>query len=411
MVDARLTRILTINSGSSSVKFALFHMGQTETLVLSGRMERIGLSAGVFKAKGADGAMLVDRPLDLPDHAAAFKALFDWLQGQTAAKNLDAVGHRIVHGGSKHTHPQRITPQLVASLRDLIPLAPDHLPHEIDAIEVVGRSYRSLAQVACFDTAFHSEMPHLAKIFALPRHFDDEGLRRYGFHGLSYEYILSKLRSDAGPQAANGRVVMAHLGNGSSLAAVRAGRSIDTTMGFTPTGGLVMSTRSGDLDPGVVLYLLREKGLTLAEVDGLVNQRGGLLGVSGTSSDMSDLLAREAADPHAAEAVELFCRQAKKFLASFAGVLGGLDTLIFTAGIGENASTVRWRICQDLAFLGVHIDAGRNDANAPIISTDDSPVAVRVMKTNEELMIARHTSSLIHGTIAEGTNPDFSGTG
>jgi acetate kinase len=411
MADARLTRILTINSGSSSVKFALFHMGQTESLVLSGRMERIGLSAGVFKAKGADGATLVDRPLDLPDHAAAFKGLFAWLQDQTAAKNLEAIGHRIVHGGSKHTHPQRITPQLVASLRELIPWAPDHLPHEIDAIEVVSRSYPSLAQVACFDTAFHSEMPHLAKIFALPRHFDDEGLRRYGFHGLSYEYILGELKNKVGAEAADGRVVMAHLGNGSSLAAVRDGKCLDTTMGFTPTGGLVMSTRSGDLDPGIILYLLREKGLTLAEVDSLVNQQAGLLGVSGTSSDMSDLLSREAADPHAAEAVALFCRQAKKFLASFAGVLGGLDTLIFTAGIGENAPSVRWRICQDLAFLGVHIDAGRNDASDPIISADDSPVTVRVMKTNEELMIARHTRSVIQRTIAGGTDPSFSGTG
>ncbi|HUE13708.1 MAG TPA: acetate/propionate family kinase, partial [Planctomycetaceae bacterium] len=396
---------------SSSVKFALFHMGQTESLVLSGRMERIGLSAGVFKAKGADGATLVERPLDLPDHAAAFKGLFAWLQDQTAAKNLEAIGHRIVHGGSKHTHPQRITPQLVASLRELIPWAPDHLPHEIDAIELVSQSYPSLAQVACFDTAFHSDMPRLAKIFALPRHFDDEGVRRYGFHGLSYEYILGELRNKVGAEAADGRVVMAHLGNGSSLAAVRDGKCLDTTMGFTPTGGLVMSTRSGDLDPGIILYLLREKGLTLAEVDSLVNQQAGLLGVSGTSSDMADLLAREAADPHAAEAVALFCRQAKKFLASFAGVLGGLDTLIFTAGIGENAPSVRWRICQDLAFLGVHIDADRNDASDPIISTDDSRVTVRVMKTNEELMIARHTRSVIHGKIADGTNPSFSGTG
>ncbi len=410
MVEAQLTRILTINSGSSSVKFALFHMGQTESLVLSGRMERIGLSAGVFRAKGADGATLVDRPLDLPDHAAAFKGLFAWLQDQTAAKNLEAIGHRIVHGGSKHTQPQRITPQLVASLRELIPWAPDHLPHEIDAIEVVSRSYPSLAQVACFDTAFHSQMPHLAKIFALPRRFDDEGVRRYGFHGLSYEYILGELRNKVGAEAADGRVVMAHLGNGSSLAAVRYGKCLDTTMGFTPTGGLVMSTRSGDLDPGIILFLLREKGLTLAEVDGLVNQQAGLLGVSGTSSYMADLLAREAVDPHAAEAVALFCRQAKKFLASFAAVLGGLKTLIFTAGIGENAPSVRWRICQDLAFLGVHLDAGRNDANNPIISTDDSPVTVRVMKTNEELMIARHTRSVIHGKIAGGTNPSFSGT-
>jgi acetate kinase len=392
-----MTRILTINSGSSSVKFALFHMGQSETLELSGRMERIGLSGGVFKAKGADGKTLVDRQLDMPDHAAAFKALFDWLQEQAAAKNLDSVGHRIVHGGSEHTHPERLTPQLVKSLRDLVPLAPDHLPHEIEAIEVVTRSYPSLAQVACFDTAFHADMPHVARIYGLPRKFDDEGIRRYGFHGLSYEYIVSELLREAGANTADGRRIVAHLGNGSSMAAILGGKSVDTTMGFTPTAGLVMSTRSGDLDPGILLYLLREKGLKLAEVSDLVNQRGGLLGVSGTSSDMSDLLSHEAADPHAAEAVALYCRQARKFLASFAGVLGGLDTLVFTAGIGENAPSIRWRICEGLEFLGIRLDARRNDANTPVISREDSSVTVRVMKTNEELMIARHTASLVDG--------------
>jgi acetate kinase len=378
---------------------------------LSGRMERIGLSAAVFKAKGAGGATMVERQMDLPNHAAAFKALFAWLQDQDVAKNLQAVGHRIVHGGPKYAQPQRITPELVESLRELIPLAPEHLPNEIEAIEIVSRSCPSLAQVACFDTAFHSDMPRLAKLFALPRQFEAEGIRRYGFHGLSYEYILSELRKEAGSQAADGRVVIAHLGNGSSMAAVREGKCADTTMGFTPTGGLMMSSRSGDLDPGILLYLQREKGLTNSELNELVTQRAGLLGVSGISSDMADLLAREATDTAAAEAVELYCRQAMKYLASFAGVLEGLDTLIFTAGIGENAPSVRERICQGLAFLGMNIESERNEANAAIISSNASRVMVRVMKTNEELMIARHTGSLVRGMTSQRPDQVPAGNG
>lgn len=389
MDDAQAKRILTINSGSSSVKFALFQMGQSETLLLSGRMERIGLNAGVFKAKGADGARLLEQQIELPNHTAAFQALFAWLKNQPAAKNLQAVGHRIVHGGAKYTQPELIGPELIASLKELIPLAPEHLPHEIEAIEIVARYYPALAQVACFDTAFHADLPRLAKIYPLPRQYEAEGLRRYGFHGLSYEYILSELKRE-NKETANGRIVIAHLGNGSSLAAVHKGACIDTTMGFTPTGGLVMSTRTGDLDPGVIIYLLREKGLSASQVNELVTQRAGLLGVSGTSSDMADLLGREKDDAHAAEAVELYCRQAKKFLAAFAGVLGGLDTLIFTAGIGENSPSIRWRICGELGFIGVQLDPRRNDANARMISAEASRVNVGVIKTNEELMIARH---------------------
>jgi acetate kinase len=390
MDDAQTTRILTINSGSSSVKFALFQMGPSETLVLSGRMERIGLKAGVFKAQGADGAKLLERHVDMPDHGAAFQALFAWLRDQPAAANLQAVGHRIVHGGPRYKQPEIIGPELVESLKKMIPLAPDHLPHQIKAIEMVTQSYPNLTQVACFDTAFHADMPRLATLYPLPREYDAEGLRRYGFHGLSYEYIMGELKHEDGAEKANGRVVIAHLGNGSSMAAVRGGKCVDTTMGFTPTGGLVMSTRTGDLDPGVIVYLLREKGLSAAQVNELVTQKAGLLGVSGTSSDMADLLEREKHDANASEAVELFCRQAKKFLAAFAGVLGGLDTLIFTAGIGENCPSIRRRICDDLAFAGIKLDPRRNDANDRVISADDSRVSVRVLKTNEELMIARH---------------------
>jgi acetate kinase len=248
--------------------------------------------------------------------------------------------------------------------------------------------------VACFDTAFHRHMPHIAQIYALPRHFWHEGVLRYGFHGLSYEYIMQELMREAGPEVASGRVVIAHLGNGASMAAVLGGKSVDTTMGLTPTGGLVMSTRSGDLDPGVILYLLEEKRMRPSTLNDLLNQHAGLLGVSGTTSDMEDLLSQEAKNPHAAVAVDLFCYQAKKYLGALAAVLGGLDTLIFTGGIGENAAPVRWRICQDTEFLGIRLDASRNDANAPIISRSDSPASVRVMRTDEELMIARHTYTL-----------------
>lgn len=389
-------RILTINSGSSSVKFGLYDMGGTERLVLSGSIQRIGLRAGGFRIADSRGKSLVDEHTELPDHQTALKRLFEWLEDHEPGQSLDAVGHRIVHGGPKYNQPHRITPALTAELQDLIQLAPDHLPHEIKAIQATNHSYPDLAQVACFDTAFHRHMPKLAQIYPLPRHYQHEGLERYGFHGLSYEYILQELRKEAGDQAADERVIIAHLGNGASMAAVRNGKSVDTTMGFTPAGGLVMSTRSGDLDPGVLIYLLEEKSLRASGLNDLVNQQSGLLGVSGISSDMKDLLDKEENDAHAREAVGLFCYQARKHLGALAAALGGLDTLIFTAGIGENAPTIRERICQDMSFLGIHIDPQRNAANARIISRENDPVTVRVMKTDEDLMIARHTYTLIN---------------
>jgi acetate kinase len=320
-------------------------------------------------------------------------------------QGLDAVGHRVVHGGSHYSQPRVITPQLVATLRELVPLAPDHLPQAIDAIEAVGHAYPALPQVACFDTAFHRHMPKTAQMYALPRQLWDTGVVRYGFHGLSCESIMHQLRAvdrtvpvAQRGEAADGRVIVAHLGNGASLTAVHHGASVETTMGFSPTGGLVMGTRAGDLDPGVLLYLLEEQGLTPSVLNTLVNKQAGLLGVSGISADMHDLLARESTEPHAAEAIELFCYQARKFVGALAASLGGLDTLIFTAGIGEHAATVRQRICTGLAFLGIQVDPRRNEAHAPVISPDDSPVTVRVMKTDEDLMIARHTGDLMAQT-------------
>jgi acetate kinase len=393
--DQNLVRILTINSGSSSVKVGLYEMGEPEGFVLSGSLERIGLRASVFRIKDSNGKSLIDEHADLPDHEAALKRLFEWLEEHEPGRSLDAVGHRVVHGGAKYNRPHVITSALLAELKELVHLAPDHLPHEIKAIQATGRSYPELTQVACFDTAFHRHMPKLAQIYALPRHYQHEGLVRYGFHGLSYEYILQELQKEAGEESAGGRVIIAHLGNGASMAAVRHGKSMDTTMGFTPAGGLVMSTRSGDLDPGVLIYLLEEKGLRASGLNDLVNRQAGLLGVSGSSSDMKDLLDKEEDEVHAREAVDLFCYQASKHLGALAAVLGGLDTLVFTGGIGENAPAVRQRICQHMSFLGIRLDDQRNGANAAIISREDGPVTVRVMRTDEDLMIARHTYALI----------------
>lgn len=389
--------VLTINSGSSSLKFAVYQMAPEERRVFSGIIERIGLQGSRFYVEDADRKPLIDEHLDLPDHDAAIKALLSRLQDRLPQHALDAAGHRVVHGGVQYSQPKMIDAELLAAVESLVRLAPEHLPHELKAIYALQRHYPALKQVACFDTAFHRQMPEVAQRIPLPRSLWHEGVRRYGFHGLSYEYILHKLEEVAGREAAQGRVVVAHLGNGASMAAVHGARGMDTTMGLTPAGGLVMGTRSGDLDPGILIYLMREKDRTPATVDYLVNQRAGLIGISGSTSDMYDLLKHEANDPQAAEAIELFCYQAKKYLAAMAAVLGGLETLVFTAGIGAGAPAIRWRICRGMEFMGIRLDCGRNDANAPVISADDSPVVVRVMKTDEELMIARHTYRVVRG--------------
>jgi acetate kinase len=399
MIDERGLRILTINSGSSSLKSALYQMGRSERLLLSAQIERIGLKDSLFRIEAAGGETLMAEKRELPDHDAALEALLGWLRINDAGGEFDAVGHRVVHGGATYTRPNLVTPRLLRTLEEMVPLAPDHLPQAIRAIQAVSRSFPNLRQVACFDTAFHRRMPRVAQVYALPRSLADEGIIRYGFHGLSYEYIMQELKDKAGVRVANRRVIIAHLGNGASMAAVHHGSGVDTTMGFTPTAGLVMSTRSGDLDPGIILYLLRERGLDASSVNDLVNERAGLLGVSGVSADMKDLLKEEAINPQAAEAIALFCYQAKKFLGALSAVLGGLDTLIFTGGIGENASPIRERICEGMEFIGIQLDPSRNRANASTISRDDSPTTVRVMKTDEELMIARHTADLVRGKL------------
>ena len=303
----------------------------------------------------------------------------------------------MVHGGPHYAGSRRITPEVIEELKRIAPLDPDHLPGELSLIQVFLAHFPRVPQVVCFDTAFHHDMPRVAQLLPLPRRYDAAGVRRYGFHGLSYSYLLGELARVAGPEAAHGRLVLAHLGSGASLAAVRQGKCVDTTMAFTPTAGLVMSTRSGDLDPGVLLYLMRSEGMTAKQIDDLVNHQSGLLGVSAFSPDMRELLDREPTDPNAAEAVELFCYQARKYAAAMAAAAGGVDTLVFTGGIGERSAPIRARICAGLGFLGVRIDPSRNASHGPVISPEGSPVTVRVIPTDEEISIARETWATLNG--------------
>ncbi|MCL5744367.1 MAG: acetate/propionate family kinase [Acidobacteria bacterium] len=386
-----MSHILTINSGSSSIKFSAYEMAREEKFLLTGILDRIGAGSGEFRARSAAGESLIEESVELPDHDAALVRLFGWL----GDRRFDAVGHRIVHGGRDYTSPRTITPELVADLRRLVPLATEHLPHEIKAIDAVSRVYPALRQVAIFDTAFHRDLPLVARMFPLPRHLFDEGVVRYGFHGISYAYIMQELARVAGEETARRRTIVAHLGNGASMAAVLGGKSVDTTMGFTPTGGLMMGTRTGDLDPGTLLYLLQQNAVPTPEVKETLNRRSGLLGVSGISSDMRELLAIECDETRAAEAIALYCYTAKKYVGALSAGLGGLETLVFTGGIGENAAPIRQRICEGMEFLGIRLDQERNNANAPVISLLGSAVTVRVMKTDEEIMIARYTRDQI----------------
>ncbi len=322
------------------------------------------------------------------------KFLIDWLEQQTDFNSVKAVGHRVVHG-MQHTAPELVTPELIDELRRITPFDPEHLPGEIELIEAFRQRHPKLPQVACFDTAFHCDMPRVSKLLAIPRCYEAKGIRRYGFHGLSYAYLLEELARLDDPAATKGRVILAHLGNGASIAAVRNGKSVDTSMGLTPVSGLPMSTRSGDLDPGLIGYLARTEDMTVSQFQTMVNRESGLLGVSEISSDMRDLLAQEASDVRAAEAVALFCYHTKKWIGSFAAALGGLDALVFAGGIGESAPPIRERVCAGLGFLGVELNQTRNAANDPVISAENSNVSVRVIRTDEELMIAKSVTRLL----------------
>jgi acetate kinase len=379
-------RILTINGGSSSIKFALFEAGGPLHRTLDGSIERIGQPDATMVVKGSEN---FTRPLALPNHTVAVQVLMSWLRELSAHEAFTAVGHRVVHGGPKYSKPQRITAKMVEELRRLSPFDPEHMPEEILLTEAFHQRFPDLPQVACFDTAFHHDLPKVARLLPIPRRYEAQGVRRYGFHGLSYAFLMGELAHLAGLEAAQGRVILAHLGNGASLAAVRGGRSIDTSMSFTPTAGVPMSTRSGDLDPGLVWYLARSEKMSAKEFNEMVNLQSGLLGISETSSDMHDLLEHETRDVRAAEAVALFCYQVKKWIGAFAAALGGVDTLVFAGGIGENAPAVRTRICDGLGFLGIELEEKRNAANEGVISAPAGRVAVRVIHTDEEVMIAK----------------------
>ena len=380
--------VLTINGGSSSIRFALFRIEEPLKRGLYGKVDRIGLSGTNLTFHDPTRNQPDSRSLAASDHKSAANLLIDWLEAQDSFESVEAVGHRVVHG-MKHIQPEIVTQDLLDELRRIRPYDPDHLPREIELIEAFRRRHPKLPQVACFDTAFHCTMPRVAKLLPIPRRFDAKGIQRYGFHGLSYAYLMEELARLGDPAAATGRVILAHLGNGASLAAVRDGKSMDTSMGFTPTAGLVMSTRSGDLDPGLAPYLARTEQMTTTQFYEMVNHRSGLLGVSEISSDMRDLLAQEAGDVRAAEAVALFCYQAKKWIGSFVAALGGLDTLVFAGGIGENSPLVRARICEGLSVLGIELNESRNAQTAGVISANASRATVRVLRTDEELMIAR----------------------
>src|SRR5271154_1610789 len=392
--------ILTINGGSSSIKFALYEAVNPLKRGLYGTIDRHGLSGTNLTFNDPTKKQPKSFKLATADHKSAANSLMDWLEKQIDFASVKAVGHRVVHG-MKYTEPEIVTKKLLAELRRISPNDPDHLPREIELIEVLRQRHPKLPQVACFDTAFHQTMPRVAKLLPIPRRFDAKGIQRYGFHGLSYAFLMEELARLDDPAAKKGRVILAHLGNGASMAAVRDGKSIDTSMCFTPTAGLVVSTRSGDLDPGLAPYLARTEKMTTQQFYKMVNHESGLLGVSGMSSDMRDLLNHEKRDVRAAEAVTLFCYQAKKWIGSFAAALGGLDTLVFAGGIGENAPPVRERICEGLGFLGIKLNKSRNSKNASLISSDGSRVALRIIHTDEELMIARSVAHLLmHSSLA-----------
>jgi acetate kinase len=379
------------------LKSALYEAGNHNELLLSMTIDQTGNSAGRLKISDPSGTSLLDSPVDAGGSNVALEVMLKWLGEHGFLSQLAAVGHRLVQGGPRHKDPERITPEFLSEIERLVPLDPDHMPAAIRGIQFIAGRFPELPQVACFDTAFHSSLPRVARMYALPRKLFEQGIARYGFHGLSYEYVMRELRTLEG-KLANGRVIIAHLGSGASMVAVKEGKSVDTSMGFTPLEGLVMSTRSGDVDPGVLLYLLEQKKRSAKELSTLVNKESGLLGVSGTSGDMKVLLDKEHQDAAAADAVNLFCYRAKKYVGAYAAVLGGLDVLVFAGGIGERAPAVRKRICDGLDFLGIRLDAACNEANAAVISSAESRVKVRVVKTDEDLMIVRHVRSTLGWT-------------
>lgn len=407
-MESEACHILTINGGSSSIKFALFEACEPQRRVLRGGIDRIGRPDATFAVAGVDQTADVSRSLKAPDHAAAVAELMAWVEQSAGREPLTAVGHRVVHGGPHYSSPQRITPELLEELHRLSSFDPEHLPEEIMLAKAFHHRFPNLPQVACFDTAFHHDLPRVAQLLPIPRRYEAQGVRRYGFHGLSYTFLMQELARLLGPEAAQGRVVLAHLGSGASLAAVRDGRPIDTSMSFTPTAGVPMGTRSGDLDPGLLCYLARTDGLDPTQLSQMVTSQSGMLGVSETSSDMRDLLERAPHDVRAREAVALFCYQVKKWIGAFAAAIGGLDVVVFAGGIGENAPDIRSRVCEGLGFLGIELDEARNSpvgGDGGVISAAQGRVDVRVIHTDEERVIAQMTGQVLGLTPTKETSP------
>ncbi|HEX4076834.1 MAG TPA: acetate/propionate family kinase [Candidatus Acidoferrales bacterium] len=392
--------ILTINRGSGTLKAGLYHAIDSPKLVASIKVDRAGTRDARIKITEASGKALLDSSVKDTGANSDLSTILDWLRESDHA-SLAGIGHRLVHGGPRYTESQRITPEVLAELEKIAPLDPDHTPQAIQNIEFFRDRLPDTPQIGCFDTAFHACLPKVARMYALPRKFYDEGLRRYGFHGLSCEYILQQLRV-TDPALAAGRLIVAHLGNGASMTAVSSGKSVDTSMGFTPLEGLVMGTRSGDIDPAAVIYLQQRDRLSPRDTDTLLNKQSGLLGLSGASSDMRDLLEREVRDERAAEAIALFCYRAKKYMGAYAAALGGLDALIFAGGIGENAPLVRERICAGLEFLGIEVDPVANRSNTPVISSKRTHVTIKVIKTDEDMVIANHVLSIVGKPVPRG---------
>ena len=387
------TLVLVLNAGSSSLKFAAFNDSRALTRIFTGAIDRIGSSKASFTLTKIDSQETERAEIPATDHIAGLEHLLKRLSRTTSKASFNAIGHRVVHGGPRYEKPQRVDNAMLTELRRIRPFDPEHLPAEIALMECLAAKLPGTPQIACFDTAFHSAMPRVAKLLPIPRRYEAQGVRRYGFHGLSYEYLMTQPRMD-------GRVILAHLGNGASLAAVRDAQPVDTSMAFTPAAGLPMSTRSGDLDPGLVGFLAHTEQMTAEQFHAMINWQSGLLGISETSSDMRDLLALEANDERAADAVALFCYQVKKWIGAFAAALGGLDTLTFAGGIGENAPAIRARICEGLGFLGIELDQQPNAANAEVISKSGSRVSVRVIRTDEELIMAKSVCRFLQGEVS-----------
>lgn len=389
MIETVNSCILSINGGSSSLKFKLYTASK---LMLYGSVAHIGTKNGQLEIRNPSHVLLFKHVENFKDQFAAATELINWFKNNQLLYNIAAIGHRLVLGGPNHLDPEVITDELLNSLNEFVYLAPNHLPNEIRMIRLFKQEFPDVPQVACFDTAFHQDMPFCSKNYPLPSKYAEKGLIRYGFHGLSYEYIMAKLAQKA-TSTSSRKIIIAHLGNGASMAAVRNGICVDTTMGISPMGGLVMGTRSGDLDPGVILYLLKHDKLTPEEVDDLLSKKSGLKAIAGTG-DVQELLKNEATDTRAREALAVFCYHARKYIGALAAAMGGLDMLVFTGGIGENSAIIRERICTELEFLGIEIHQKLNYDRAEMISTEQSRVEVKVITTDEEWMIAKHTQTI-----------------